>query len=175
MAVAASPATGLARRLTALRRSSLGSRLFGKYLIVLVLLVSGAVLTSGLVGMYFLYENSQRAVMEVQREKALNAAVRIEEFIQAIEQQIRWVLQPPVPVESDMDRRTGDYRRLLRQALPITEVRYLDTSGREQLLVSRLRPDAANSGVDFSNAPAFRETRDGSTFFGPLYFLRGSE
>jgi signal transduction histidine kinase len=154
---------------------SVGSSLFGKYLVVLVLLVSAAVLITGLVGMYFLYENSQRGVMEVQREKALGATVRIEEFIRAIEQQMRWVVPPPIGADTDVERRTADYRRLLRQALPITEARYVDAAGHEQLLVSRLRSDTTYSGIDFSAEPVFRETRGGQTFFGPLYFLRGSE
>jgi hypothetical protein len=41
-------------------------------------LVSGALLTSGLVEVYFSYKENQAALVAIQREKALGAATRIE-------------------------------------------------------------------------------------------------
>ena len=163
------------RPLTALHLPWLNSHLFGKYLVVLVLLVGGAVLTTGIVGIYFSYQESERAATELQREKALAAASSIEQFIREIEQQTHWVIPPPVTGAADNERRLGDYRRLLREALAVTEVRYLDPSGREQVLVTRLGIDVRGSGADYSAEPAFRETRSGSTYFGPLYFRGNSE
>jgi hypothetical protein len=50
-------------------------------------LVSGALLTSGLVEVYFSYKENQAALVAIQREKALGAATRIEQFIKEIERQ----------------------------------------------------------------------------------------
>ena len=155
--------------------SLLQSALFGKYFVVLVLVVSSAFLVSGFVGMYFSYLENERAVMELQREKALSAGSRIEQFVRDIEQQIHWVVTgapPPRALETgpaaDEIRKT-DYRRLLREALAITEVRYLDPAGREEVLVSRLGIDIVGSGIDYSNEPIFQQTRGGQTYFSPVY------
>ena len=62
--------------------------LFRKYVAVFVILVSGALITSGLVEMYFSYQENQSALLTIQREKAAGAATRIEQFLQEIERQI---------------------------------------------------------------------------------------
>lgn len=143
----ASAFRSMGRRFVSLSQASLRSHLFGKYFVVLVLLVSGAVLTSGLVSMYFSYQESQQAAIELQRETAITAGSRIERFIGEMEQQIHWLIRPPVEVTgSDIERQRGDFRRLLREALAITQVRYIDASGREQLFVSRLEPDEVGAG-----------------------------
>src|SRR6266542_3045849 len=131
-----------------LARRPFASNLFGKYLVVLVLLVSGALVASGALEMYFSYRDSQRAAIELQREKATAAASKIEQFIREIQQQMRWVIPPPFSGEVVEARRLSDYRRLLRQSPAITDVRYLDASGREQLLVSRLGIDVQSSNTD---------------------------
>ena len=166
----------MGRHFVSLIQGSARSHLFAKYFVVLVFLVSGAVLTSGLVSMYFSYRESQQAAIELQRETAVTAGSRIERFIGEMEQQIHWVIRPPIEVTgSDIERQRGDFRRLLREALAITQVRYIDASGREQLFVSRLEPDEVGSGIDRSGEPAFVETRRGRTYFGPVYFRGGSE
>src|SRR2546423_9241038 len=123
MALAAARALRkIARPVTFLQLSPMRGRLFRKYFVVLVLLVSGAVLTTGLLGMYFSYQDSQRAVMELQREKALAAGSKIEQFVRGMEQEMRWVIPAPVAANTiDSERRKGDYRRLLREAIAITE------------------------------------------------------
>jgi hypothetical protein len=68
-----------------------------------------------------------------------------------------------------------EYRRLLRRELAITELRYLDASGKEQLHVSRLGMDKVGSGDGFSSAPEFLQAKAGKTYHGPVYFRRGAE
>ena len=70
---------------------------------------------------------------------------------------------------------TNEYLRLLRQDPAITEIRYIDSAGKEQLHVSRLGMDREKSGVDFSHNPAFLEARRGKTWFSPVYYRKGSE
>jgi two-component system NtrC family sensor kinase len=63
-------------------------RLFRKYLVLITALVVGALLVSGLSAAYFAYQESKRALASLQREKALAAASKIEQFVKEIERQI---------------------------------------------------------------------------------------
>ena len=152
------------------------SRLFWKYVIVLVFLVSGALVTSGAIEIYFSYQENKTALVRVQREKAIAAASRIDQFIREIENQIGWTTHVPFTSQAAaLDQRRFDYLRLFRQAPSITEISHLDASGREQLRVSRLAMDVVGSQADFSKEPRFVEARSGKTHFSPVYFRKESE
>jgi len=93
------------------------SRLFWKYVIVLVFLVSGALVTSGAVEIYFSYQENKAALVSVQREKANAAASRIDQFIKEIENQIGWTTHASFTSRAAaLDQRRFDYLRLFRQA-----------------------------------------------------------
>ncbi len=150
--------------------------LFRKYAVFFVVLVSVALVTSGAVELYFTYQESKEALVALQREKALGAAGRIEQFMKEVERQISWTTQPSIVAPSAaMEQRRADYFRLFRQEPPITEVSYLDAEGHEQLRVSRLAMDVVASGTDFSNEPRFREPKAGRTYFSLVYFRKESE
>src|SRR3989442_1883863 len=151
-------------------------RLFRKYVALFTLLVSLALLASGIVEIYFTYQENRAALLVLQREKALAAAGKIEQFTKEIERQMGWTTQPLLgPPATQMDQRRVDYLRLLRQAPAITEISYLDPAGREQLRVSRLAMDAVGSGTDVSPDPKFLEPKAVRTFHGPIYFRKESE
>src|SRR5215510_7920607 len=65
-------------------------RLSHKYFVLFVTLVSGALLASGAQEIYFSYQESKAALVSVQREKAIGAATRIEQFVREIERQMGW-------------------------------------------------------------------------------------
>jgi signal transduction histidine kinase/HAMP domain-containing protein len=151
-------------------------RLFWKYVVFFVILVSGALLTSGIVEIYFTYQENKAALVNLQREKAAAAASRIEQFILEIEGQIGWTTQSLfVSQGAALEQRRFDYLRLLRQAPSITEVSHLDATGKEQLRVSRLAMDVVGSQADYSKEPKFLEAKSGKIFFGPVYFRKESE
>jgi signal transduction histidine kinase/HAMP domain-containing protein len=150
-------------------------RLFRKYVVLFVSLVSGALLASGLLEIYFSFQENKAALGSLQREKALAAAARIEQFIKEIERQVGWASQPQIGVRATLEQRRFDYLRLLRQVPAVTEISLLDGKGREQLNVSRLAMDRVGSGLDLSQEPKFREARPGTTWFGPVYFRKESE
>jgi signal transduction histidine kinase len=150
------------------------SHLFRKYAVVFVALVSGALLVSGLLELYFSYLENKAALVLLQREKAEAAASRIDQFIRAIEDQIGWTTQALfLPQGISIERRSFD--NLLRQAPSITEASYLDAAGKEQLRISRLGMDVVGSQVDYSTEQKFVEAKSGKTFFGPVYFREESE
>ena len=62
--------------------------LFRKYAILFVVLVSGALFTSGALEIYFSYQENKEALVTLQHEKALGAAARIEQFVKEVERQI---------------------------------------------------------------------------------------
>ncbi len=141
-----------------------------------MILVSGALLASGLIEIYFSYQENKAALVSIQREKAAAAASRIEQFIREIENQIGWTTHASfAPQGGVLDQRRFDYLRLLRQAPSITEITYLDPSGKEQLRVSRLAMDVVGSQTDFSQEPKFLEPKSGKIYFSAVYFRKESE
>ncbi|MBI4735103.1 MAG: HAMP domain-containing protein, partial [candidate division NC10 bacterium] len=151
-------------------------RLFRKYAVLFVILVSGALLTSGLVEIYFSYRENEAALVSLQREKALSAASKIEQFIKEIERQIGWTTQAMWGARGvALDQRRFDSLRLLRQVPAITEISHLDASGREQLRISRLAMDMVGSRADFSREPKFLEAKAGKIHFSPVSFRKESE
>jgi signal transduction histidine kinase len=151
-------------------------RLFRKYVVFFVVLVSGTLVTSGALEIYFSYQENKAALVQLQREKALAAANRIEQYIKEIERQIGWTTHPQlVSGRAALEQRRVDYIRLLRQVLPLTEVSLLDGSGTEQLRLSRLAMDRAGSQENYSRDPKFTEARAGRTYFSPVYFRKESE
>jgi signal transduction histidine kinase/HAMP domain-containing protein len=136
--------------------------------------VSAALITSGLVELYFTYQENKAALLSLQREKATAAASRIESYIQEIERQLGWMRLPQVGPQTPEQRRI-EYLKLLRLVPAITDVVLLDATGREQLRVSRLGMDVTGGEADLSNDPKFLETRSGKTYFSPVYFRKETE
>ena len=59
-----------------------------KYFFSIIALVSGVLLLSGGISVYFSYQENKAALASLQHEKAIAAASRIEQFIKQIEQQL---------------------------------------------------------------------------------------
>ncbi|MBI3516537.1 MAG: HAMP domain-containing protein, partial [Proteobacteria bacterium] len=151
-------------------------KLFRKYVVIIVALVSGVLLASGGLEIWFSYQENRAALAQIQREKARAAAATIEQFVKEIQGQIGWTTQLSfVPGAGGLEQRRIDYLRLLRQAPAITEIAYLDTSGKEQLRVSRLAMDVLGSQADFSADPKFVAAKARKVWFGPVYFRKESE
>jgi two-component system, NtrC family, sensor kinase len=144
-------------------------RLFRRYVVIFAALVSGGLLASGLVGMYFSYQENQAAVISLQRGTAVALAASIEQFIRETEHQIGWVSAPSDAVPVPIDQRRGDYLRLLRQAPAVSEVRYLDNTGEEQLRVIRSASSTTTAQAARALETAFRGAKSGQTYFGPVY------
>ena len=71
-------------------------QLFFKYVVLILALVGGALAVSGGIGVYFSYQETRKALLELEQEKALAAAGRIEQFVKEIEHQIGWTALPQV-------------------------------------------------------------------------------
>jgi signal transduction histidine kinase len=168
-------------------------RLFRKYVVVLLVLVGGVLMASSLVDLYFSYRETQRAIVRVERAKAVAAAGRIEQFLKEVEGQVRettrtasddpdasQVRQGSLGFREGLgaamaEQRELDFLRVLRNVPAVSELSHLDLSGKEQLHVSRLEPDVVSSQTDFSQTPKFLEARAGKTYWSPVYLKNESE
>jgi signal transduction histidine kinase len=149
-------------------------RLFRKYVGLFLAVVCVALLTNGLSEIWFSYQEHKAALIRIQREQAEAAAAKIGQFIKEIESQVGWTTQLPWSAGT-IDQRRFDGLRLLRQVPAITELSQLDSSGHEQLRVSRLAMDVVASKADLSKEPKFAEAVAHKVYYGPVYFRRESE
>jgi GAF domain-containing protein/HAMP domain-containing protein len=150
------------------------SRLFIKYVALLVAVVVLALLANGAFEIWFSYQEHKASLIGIQREQAEGAASKIEQFITEINSQVGWTTQLPWS-DSTLDQRRFDALRLLRQVPAITELAQIDASGHEQLRVSRLTMDVVGSGIDYSAKPEFTQAVAHKVYYGPVYFRRESE
>ncbi|HEX2543495.1 MAG TPA: ATP-binding protein [Ramlibacter sp.] len=145
-----------------------------KYAIYFVSVVGMALLVSGLVQLLFTYRENQAAVLNLQAEKAAFAGSRIEAYVREIERQLGW-MRFPRPEGTGADQIRLDYLKLLRQVPAITDVVLLDAQGKEQVKVSRVSVDVVDPNADHSRDPRFLVPKKGETYFGPVYFRKGTE
>lgn len=153
------------------------SRLFRKYAASFVAVVCIALGINGVLGIVLSYQEQQRLLILIQREQADAAATQIGQFVRGIEHQMGWLTQ--VAHDRGTVEDMGDLRldavRLLRLEPGVAQLMQLDDHGREQLRVSRTARDVIASGTDWSELPAFGNARARGEYFGPVYFLDGSE
>jgi two-component system, NtrC family, sensor kinase len=123
------------------------SRLFIKYVLLFVAVVSLALIANGAFDVYFSYQEQKASLVRIQREQA-EAAGKIGQFISEIQSQVGWTTQLPWSA-STLEQRRFDALRLLRQVPAITELAEIDSSGHEQLKVSRLAMEVVGSGNDY--------------------------
>ena len=150
------------------------SRLFVKYVALLVAVVVLALVANGVFEVWFSYREHKSVLIDTQHLQARAAADKIEEFITQIDSQVGWTTQLPW-TDGTLDQRRFDALRLLRQVPAITELAQIDASGHEQLKVSRLTMDVVGSGIDYSGKPEFTQAVANKVYYGPVYFRRESE
>ncbi|HYQ99095.1 MAG TPA: GAF domain-containing protein [Casimicrobiaceae bacterium] len=149
-------------------------RLFRKYLLLILVLVGGALLTSGAVSIYFGYQENKAAIGTLQSEKAIGAASRIEQYIDRITQQLAYASLPQIDA-SDLEARRIEFLKLLRQAPEVTDIAQLDPAGLEVIAASRLGMDRLNSRIDRAQEPAFVNAKRGKPWYSPVYFRKETE
>jgi signal transduction histidine kinase len=153
-----------------------GGRLLRRTFIIALVLVSGGLISSGVLELFFRYRESVEAIEALQREMAQGAAFKIQQFVRDIEKTLRASTQAQEIIASGL---TEVYRfeliKLLKVAPAITEAVALDADGRERLKVSRVRMLLPEDLRDRSKAEAFMGARGGRSYFGKVYFVRESE
>ena len=144
-------------------------RLIWRYAVVVVSLVIAAIVSVGLSELYLSYEDSRRAVTSLEAEKAASAAVSIGQFIQEMLGDVRKVSN----ATSDRVARRQDFRGLLGQQKLITELTYLDSTGRDCVHVYSFEVGQLDSIAcqgDRSGSQEFIQARTGQQYFGGVVF-----
>ncbi len=151
-------------------------RLVRQYFFVSVLLVGGGLITSGALEIYFGYQESREQLGLLQQEITTGAAFKIERFIQEIHSTMRAATRSREIAPKGL---APEYRfeleKLLLIAPSITEAVTLDADGVIRLQASRLRTVLPEVKRDLSVSAAFHEAKKAKSYFGPVYFVRGSE
>src|SRR3954452_668670 len=151
-------------------------RLFPKYALLIITLVGSMLVASGAIGLYTGWRETKDHLVALQEEKARNAANRIEQYILAIQHELSWTALPRAEGDGDaLEQRRIEYLKLQRQAPAITEVEWIDPQGREQLRISRLAMDVIRSNVDMAQEEKFHPASSKKTYYGPVYFRKGTE
>ncbi|MEE9521602.1 MAG: hypothetical protein V3W05_02225, partial [candidate division NC10 bacterium] len=117
-----------------------GGRLLRRTFVIALLLVSGGLIASGAVELFFRYRESIEDIGALQREMAQGAAFKIQQVIREIERTMWAGTHTKEIVTSGL---TQAYRfqliRLLKVVPAITDVAALDANGQEQIRVSRVQ------------------------------------
>ena len=151
-------------------------RLVRDYFLISVLLIGGGLITSGLVEIYYRYEESREQLALVQQEVAAGAAFKIERFVQEIHNTLKGATRSREIAPKGL---TQEFRfeleKLLLIAPAVTEALALDEQGAIRVQASRLRTVLPEVKRDLSTAPPFLQAKQGKSYFGPVHFVRGSE
>jgi signal transduction histidine kinase/HAMP domain-containing protein len=151
-------------------------RLLRDYFLISVLLIGGGLITSGLVEIYYRYQESQEQLALLQKEIAAGAAFKIEQFVQEIHNILKGATKSRDIAPKGL---TPEFRfeleKLLIIAPAVTEALAVDENGTIQVQASRLRTVLPDAKKDLSASPSFRQARQGKSYFGQVYFVRGSE
>jgi signal transduction histidine kinase len=111
-----------------------------RYFMTSFLLVSGGLLSSGLVQIYYSYAEALQQLALLQQEKADGAAFRIEQFFSSIEQGLRTAAKSRELVLTGI---SPDFRfemsRLLNVLPPLMDLAAIPVDGREAVQVSRFK------------------------------------
>ena len=152
----------------------LRGRLFRKYLLLIITLVSIALLASGGIGLYFSYQENRSALASLQHQIAIGASSRIDQYVRQVTQQLSYAALPQIDA-GDVELRRIEFFKLLRQSPAVTDISQIDASGHEQIAVSRLGMDVIASGKDRSTEAAFVNAKPGQPWFSPVYFRKETE
>jgi len=154
----------------------LHSNLQRKQTIVMSALVALSILVPGLTEMLFGYREAIAQVERAQAAQAQEVANAIKGTLGMVERQLGLVTILPweVPGWLGSAERRDEYLRLLRVAPSVSAVRHIDSSGNEQLSVSRRETDRTTThSVAVPNAkPAANCTRCG---YAPVVYEQGYE
>jgi len=165
---------GLRAKLQSLTSPIYRGGLFRKYITLFVITICVALILNGVFGIWLFYNEQRQSIIRIQSSQVQSAAEKIAQFANGIEVELDWTIN--LPWSPDMlDDLRFDAQRLFRQVPAITELIQLDSTGREQLRLSRTAMDTVGSQKDFSDDPLFIAALTDKVHYGPVYYREESE
>ena len=101
-------------------RAAPRGRLFRKYALLLVILLSITLVSGSLFETYFSYQANKQALLRLQKSEASVAATKIEQFVTDVERQVGLIAESQW--DAPPEQQVLDYLRLLRQVPAVTDV-----------------------------------------------------
>jgi signal transduction histidine kinase len=151
-------------------------RLVRHYFVISVILLGGGLISSGVLEIYFGYRESHENVNLLQQEVATAAAFKTEQFIEQIEVALRTATKSPEIARRGLSEEfQAELTRLLLVTPAIEEAMALDLAGHMRLQASRFRAMLPEDKAEMPAQVAFETAKEGKSFFGSVYFARGSE
>jgi signal transduction histidine kinase/ActR/RegA family two-component response regulator len=148
--------------------------LFRKYALQACALVGILLLASGALSGYFTYLQAIDGIETAQRLRAAHVAGAIDAWVARVEGSMRAVVDKfPASGEPDVEDARSEIAALLRHQASITDAWWVRPDGREWLALSRMYPDAVDSGRDWSTDPRYVATRNARSGAGPILFRNG--
>ena len=151
-----------------------GRSLFWKYFATIFAAVVAPLLIAGGTEAWLGYRDERARLNDILNAEARLAAVKIEDFLDGIREQLRWTVQLPWSEESG-ERHRLDALGLLRQVPAVESLTLVDAAGRERLFVSRIGLNRIDGRADLLLRPAVQAARANGSWFGPVRFQGGSE
>ncbi|AGX86232.1 diguanylate cyclase domain-containing protein [Candidatus Symbiobacter mobilis] len=148
------------------------SRLFTKYALTLSVLVGVSLLASGLVQIWFSYQESKQALILLQKEKAQAAAQRVGQYLIHLEEDMANFTDPPKGL-TPLEQRKVEVV-LLRRRAAFKTISLVDFNGHEVLSVSRRGQPVLGSGRDYSRASWWGQVQTGRPYRSPVYLREGA-
>jgi class 3 adenylate cyclase/HAMP domain-containing protein len=141
--------------------------LFAKYVVSLVGLVVFVLAVNGAMETWISYRGTRVALVDAMGEKAEATARRIEQSIAELERGISRVTRASA---TKLQERRADYAQLLNQLPAVSQLSFLNGSGREALRMSRTEV-VVDGNADFARDVRFTETNAKGVTFAPAYFI----
>ena len=146
-------------------------RLVRHYFFFSVILLAGGLVSSGLLEIYFRYQESLEQLALAQQDAAVNASLKIERFIQDVVTSMRAATKSrDITPDGISPTYEFELKRLLFLEPAITEATALDGHGVIRVQTARFRAVSRDAGKDFSTSAAFRQSKQGNVYFGAAYF-----
>jgi signal transduction histidine kinase len=153
-----------------LARRARRERLVRHYFFFSVILLAGGLISSGLVEIYFRYQENLEQLAATQQDAAVGASLKIERFIQDVVTSMRAATKSrDIAPDGISPSYEFELKRLLFLEPAITEVTALSRDGVIRVQTSRFRAVSSDAGKDFSTSAAFRQSKQGKPYFGAAY------
>jgi signal transduction histidine kinase len=146
-------------------------RLVRDYFFVSVILLAGGLISSGLVEIYFRYQENLEQLTRAQQDTVVGASLKIERFLQDVVTTMKATTKSRDITPNGISLSYEfELKRLLFLEPAITEATALSSDGVMRAQTSRFRAISSDAGKDFSTSAAFRQSKQGKPYFGAVYF-----
>jgi len=150
-------------------------RLVRHYFLISAILIGGGLITSGLVEVYFRYQESREHLNQLQQGVTAGAAFKIEQYIQEIERTMRAATKGREITRSGFaSEYKSELEKLLVIAPPITEAAAFDVNGVKRAEVARFRAVTLRNKWKPPARAILELAKQGESYYGPVYFLEGT-